>query len=95
MSGAAREFPPIVYLPCVDSVTGPAEGVIELRTTRDGRKALLAYSAYDRMRACCGDRQPWVAVPTQALEALYGADPSDLVLLDVVVPEHQWRGVTR
>jgi len=90
MSGAAREFPPIVYLPCVDSVTGPAEGVIELRTTRDGRKALLAYSAYDRMRACCGDRQPW-----QALEALYGVDPFDLDLLDVVVPEHQRRGVTR
>ncbi|WP_308198841.1 SAV_915 family protein [Rhodococcus sp. F64268] len=55
--------------------------------TQDGRTALLAYSALDRLRKCCGSRKPWVAVPSTTLEALHTASPFDLVLLDIVMPD--------
>ncbi|MGC5163004.1 SAV_915 family protein [Rhodococcus sp. 105337] len=92
MTSAAREVPPIVYLPCIERVTDPADAVIELRRTKDGRTALLAYSAFDRFQRCCGDLKPWVALPSAALEALHRTDPFDLLLLDVVMPEGQVPG---
>lgn len=51
-----RDFPPVVYVPCTRSRTewGPAGQValeILMRMTRDGRIALLAYSALDRSTA--------------------------------------------
>jgi hypothetical protein len=85
------DLPPVLYLPCAAGVVDPAEARPELRRTRDGRLALLAYTALDRLRACCGADQPWVLVRTQALDAIDAADHYDLLLLDVVVPE-QHRG---
>ncbi|PRX44546.1 hypothetical protein B0I33_11155 [Prauserella shujinwangii] len=82
-----REFPPVVYLPCVETVTDPEQARIAMRTTRDGRVALLAYSALDRLHDCCGRNQPWIVLPTAALDALQQAQPFQLVLLDVVIPE--------
>ncbi|WP_308189418.1 SAV_915 family protein [Rhodococcus pyridinivorans] len=87
MGENAREFPPIVYLPCEESVSSPVDAVVEVHTTQDGRTALLAYSALDRFRKCCGSRKPWVAVPYATLEALHTASPFDLVLLDIVMPD--------
>ncbi|WP_424922760.1 SAV_915 family protein [Aeromicrobium chenweiae] len=40
---------------------GRRHGVVGLR---DGRTALLAYTALDRLVDCCGDRQPWVLIET-------------------------------
>lgn len=92
MTSAVREIPPIVDLPCIERVTDPADAVIELRRTKDGRTALLANSAFGRFQRCCGDLKPWVALPSVALEALHRADPFDLLLLDVVTPEGQVSG---
>jgi hypothetical protein len=92
-AGAARvrEFPPVVYVPCTAHVVDPGEAQVAMRTTRDGRVALLAYSALDRLHDCCGEDQPWLVMPTQALEGLRQTQPFQLLLLDVVIPpEHRY-----
>lgn len=81
------DLPPVLYLPCADDVVDPADARPELRRTRDGRLALLAYTALDRLHTCCGAGQPWVLVRTPALDAIGATDRFDLLLLDVVVPE--------
>lgn len=84
-----EDFPPVVYLPCVEPVPDPAQARVAMRTTRDGRIALLAYSALDRLHTCCGRNQPWITMPTVGLDALQQAQPFQLLLLDVVIPEEQ------
>ncbi|KID29085.1 SseB protein N-terminal domain [Prauserella sp. Am3] len=82
------QLPPVVYLP-----TGPHHGTateqadIELRRTPDGRLALLAYSAVDRLVECCGPHQPWMLVQTSDLPALHESQPYELILLDAEIPE--------
>ncbi|RSN61521.1 hypothetical protein DMH01_15295 [Amycolatopsis sp. WAC 04182] len=55
---------------------------------RDGRVALLAYTALDRLAAYCGATQPCVAVITAQLDELDRVTPFDVVLLDLPVPHH-------
>ncbi|MDG4831852.1 hypothetical protein O7627_21460 [Solwaraspora sp. WMMD1047] len=81
-----HDFPPVVYLPCLAEVTDAADARIVMRTTKDGRLALLAYSALDRLRNCCGPTQPWIVAPTIALSRLHAAEPFDLLLLDIMIP---------
>lgn len=90
-----REFPPVVYLPCAEQVTDASDARIDMRETRDGRIALLAYSALDRLHTCCGDDQPWVLMPTDALDDLQKRSPFQLLLLDVVIPDDKRRGAQR
>lgn len=80
------ELPPVVYLPCAEHVAEPADARPELRRTRDGKLALLVYSALDRLRTCCGPAQPWVVVSTEALQQLHDHEPFDLLLMDIPVP---------
>jgi hypothetical protein len=47
----------VVYIPCAPAPSAD-ELIIDLRATRDGRLALLAYSAMDRLVAHCGPHQP-------------------------------------
>jgi hypothetical protein len=82
-----ENFPPILYLPCTEQHASDGNITVELRQTRDGRMALMAYSALDRLMSCCGDAQPWVVVPTTNLDKLQQAQPFELVLLDVTIPE--------
>jgi hypothetical protein len=80
-------FPPVVYVPCSTLSPGDEDLTVDLRTTRDGRLALLVYSALDRLVACCGDKQPWVVMPTASLETIREQTNFELLLLDVEVPE--------
>ncbi|MFC4004169.1 SAV_915 family protein [Prauserella oleivorans] len=81
-------LPPVVYLP-----TGPhagpdtAETHVQLRRTRDGRLALLAFSAVDRLVEGCGEHQPWMLVRTEHLPKLHESQPYDVILLDGAIPE--------
>lgn len=83
------DFPPVVYLPCMETVSDVSQARITMRETRDGRVALLAYSALDRLHSCCGANQPWVVMPTVGLDKLQRAQPFALLLLDVVIPEKE------
>ena len=86
------DFPPALYLPCAEQVVDPAALRIEMRRTRDGRRALLAYTALDRLLDCCGREQPWCLMPTANLGAVQRVDHFDLLLLDVAIPPHERHG---
>lgn len=90
MTNPAEVFPPIVYVP-----TGPAQApeelTIDLRATRDGRLALLVYSAMDRLVTHCGPDQPWTVMATKDLDQIQEATGFELVFLDLDIPEEQRR----
>ena len=79
MSRVIENFPPVVYIP----TTVDTEGVtrVDLRVTRDGRTALFAYSAIDRLEAWFA-KVPWVLVTVEGLQTLYDEEPYDLLLFD-------------
>ena len=82
-------IPPALYLPSTGaSNTRGAE--IELRQMRDGRVALLAYTALDRLARCLGPNQPWVLYPTENLEQLEAVQSYDVIYLDTPVPRNLW-----
>ena len=82
-------IPPALYLPSTGaSNTRGAE--IELRQMRDGRVALLAYTALDRLARCLGPNQPWVPYPTENLDQLEAVQSYDVIYLDTPVPRNLW-----
>lgn len=81
------DFPPVVYVPCSPVAMGDENLSVDLRPARDGRLALLVYSALDRLVDCCGDEQPWVVMPTANLEKVRVETNFELILLDVVIPD--------
>lgn len=83
----APAFPPVVYVPClVDPDTGTER--VHLRTTKDGRTALLAYSALDRLVAGAGD-VPWAVMTVPDLQRVHDTSPYDVLYLDIRIPEQQ------
>ena len=86
MADPADAFPPVVYVPCAPAQTGE-ELTIDLRVTRDGRLALLVYSAMDRLVKHCGPAQPWTVMLTKDLEQARLATGFELILLDLDIPE--------
>jgi hypothetical protein len=86
-SRAREMFPPVVYVPCAPVDVASGELTVDLRQTRDGRLALLVYSALDRLVACCGEDQPWTVLPSQNLEQIRLETGFELVFLDLEIPE--------
>ncbi|XVV15298.1 SAV_915 family protein [Actinoplanes sp. CA-131856] len=83
--------PPFVYVPCAPLRAGDTELTVDLRQTRDGRLALLAYTALDRLVDCCGAEQPWTVMPTENLEEVRLATGFELILFDLEIPPEQRR----
>lgn len=81
------DFPPVVYVPCSPRDPGDEELSVDLRRTREGKLALLVYSALDRLVTCCGEQQPWVVLPTADLEEIREKTDFELILLDIEIPE--------
>jgi hypothetical protein len=86
MTHPAQVFPPVVYVPCAPTQSDE-ELTIDLRQTRDGRLALLVYSAMDRLISHCGAAQPWTVMLTKDLEQARLATGFSLILLDIDIPE--------
>lgn len=84
--GAVRVIPPVLYLPARPGATSD-HAEIELRRLVDGRVALLAYTALDRLGDGCGPDQPWVLYRTSELGVLRVMSPYDVILLDQPLPE--------
>lgn len=78
--------PPVVYVPVDPAGQGDDEAIFELRKLRDGRTALLAYTALDRLVDGCGEHQPWVLVPADAVAAQQASLGYDVALLDADLP---------
>ena len=70
MGEIPADFPPVVYVPCVESVVEPGQARVALRRTHDDRVALLAYSALDRLHHGFGAEAPWVLVTVEGLGQL-------------------------
>lgn len=58
---------------------------MEIRELQDGR-ALLAYTALDRLLTLAGDRQPWVLMRTEDLSQVMREQPYDVVVFDLEIP---------
>ena len=86
--------PPVLYVPCRAETTETGQPKLELRRTKDGRTALLAYTALDRLVDGAGPDQPWVLVQTPALDELGKEQAFDVVYFDLRIPdEHRRNGV--
>lgn len=79
--------PPVLYVPCAGHGSAGQEAGVELRRLDDGRVALLAYTALDRLVQGCGPFQPWVMIETEALGEIDRSQPYDVIVLDAVIPE--------
>ncbi|WP_156096606.1 SAV_915 family protein [Amycolatopsis jejuensis] len=82
-------LPPALYLPT--GATGPTTdggtgANVELRRTPDGRTALVAFTALDRLVDCCGENQPWILINTEHLPRIHQARPYDVIVLDSEIP---------
>lgn len=84
-SATPTVVPPVLYLPVREL---PGEGLFaEVRSTTDGRAALLVFTALDRLLDACGENQPWRLVETVALDAIQDTQPFDLVAFDPELPQ--------
>ncbi len=81
MTTARATFPPVVYVPTVEPV-GDDEPRLAMHRTDDGRVALFAYSALDRLVEFYRADSPWVLMTVADLQHAYDAVPYDLLFLD-------------
>ncbi|GAA1906176.1 hypothetical protein GCM10009737_03690 [Nocardioides lentus] len=77
--------PPVVYLPCRLDADGALSEIMMVRLD-DGRAALMAYSALDRLGRACGDAHPWVLWETERLDEIKDLKHFDAAYLDVALP---------
>lgn len=87
MSGAAsrpsRAFPPVVYAPTVpDDGDGDGQARLELIELVDGRRALFAYSALDRLAEFYRADAGWVLLTVADLQRAHEQVPYDVLFLD-------------
>jgi hypothetical protein len=75
----------VVYLPCRPAA-GEEPARVEMYRLEDGRVALLAYTALDRLARACGPEQAWVLYRTADLGRLDQESPYDIVVLDRALP---------
>ncbi|WP_022867440.1 SAV_915 family protein [Schaalia vaccimaxillae] len=76
----------MLYIPSSGTATSFGTEV-ELRRLTDGRIALLAYTALDRLADHCGPYQPWVLIPTDRLDEIERDQNFDVILLDAEIPK--------
>ncbi|MFC5730724.1 MULTISPECIES: SAV_915 family protein [Nocardioides] len=77
--------PPVVYLPVQTDADGQVTDVKMLKLG-DGRVALLAYTALDRLIDAWGDHQSWLLFETRKVDDIRQVKHFDVKLLDVDVP---------
>ncbi|WP_199916545.1 MULTISPECIES: SAV_915 family protein [Miniimonas] len=93
--GLPFDVPPVFYVPCTRHVTEPDQLEVVYRTTKDGRTALLLYTALDRFQGCNGPDAPWFLAATSWLDELRKVRPYDVVYLDLPLPAHERIGAAR
>ncbi len=78
-----------LYVPCKAVAKGAGEVELELRTSEEGELALVVYSDLETLVACCGESQPWLAVPTDQVETLASQAEADVIARDVDLTDDQ------
>ncbi|WP_245601258.1 SAV_915 family protein [Mycetocola saprophilus] len=79
-------IPPMLYLPIRIDELG--RQFVEVRPHGDGKRALLAFTALDRLASQCGPEQPWIVVQTDRLGEIKEAFPFDVVSFDPAIGAH-------
>ncbi|WP_121254525.1 SAV_915 family protein [Nocardioides ferulae] len=77
-----RALPPVVYVPTTDEPDAADRRIVLHRVT-DGRTALYAYSALDRLHDHYLPESRWVLCDGSALQRIHDATPYDLLFVDV------------
>ncbi|MGH3907700.1 MAG: SAV_915 family protein [Pseudonocardiaceae bacterium] len=82
-------LPPMVYVPA-QRVARDGEAQLELRRLVDGRLVAVTYTTLERLVQGCGERQPWVLLPTPVLERYRDELGIEAVVLDAeLLPERR------
>jgi hypothetical protein len=76
------QLPPVVYVPTTGTPDDAGEVSLELVRGNDGRLALFAYSALDRLEAFYSESAPWALLTVADLQRAYDSVPFDLLFLD-------------
>ena len=86
---AAIIVPPVLYVPVRPHPGGG--NYPEVRVLNDGRKALVVYTALDRLADACGDNQPWVLLAIASIGEIKAEHPFDVVAFDPRLPSELLR----
>lgn len=84
MSSPEAAFPPVVYVP-TSAADDHGQATLEMVELADGRRALFAYSAMDRLMSLHRSDAPWVLLTVADLERAHGEVAYDLLFLDRAV----------
>jgi len=76
----------MLYLPVKERLDGGQDALI--RQLADGRMALLAYTALDRLAEKCGPNQAWIVVSTPNLDRVKELQPFEVVAFDLEIPQN-------
>lgn len=71
------------------SAKADEELVLELRVVEDSDLAVLAYTQLGKLVDCCGEYQPWAAVPVSWVPDLVKRSGADRVVWDAPLAEEQ------
>lgn len=77
--------PPVLYLPVRAHPQGG--NYPEVRPLKDGRTALITYTALDRLADALGENQPWVLLHTSQLGDIKAQHHFDVVAFDPWLPD--------
>lgn len=70
-----------------EAATPPqSEVTVQFAHTPDDELAMLAFSTPERLAACLGDEQPWIAIPKSELQPVQHACEADILETDPVLP---------
>lgn len=78
-------IPPMLYVPVHEYADNVHDLTVDFRRLPDGRLALFAYTALDRLIAGCGTAQSWILLPTVKLDEIGEHTPYDVIVLDMKV----------
>lgn len=79
-----------VYVPTTSTAPDEGRAELALRYTTNGELALLVYSSLDVLVQCCGEHQPWIAVPTTHVSGIATTAEAEAVLVDTAIPQQHW-----
>ncbi|WP_447913385.1 SAV_915 family protein [Microbacterium phyllosphaerae] len=78
---AQQELPPVLYVPA--EVADDDRARIAVRELANGQKAVIAYTALDRLHRGAGAQTPWMLLPSAQLIELASQQRITRLLLDV------------
>lgn len=76
----APDLPPVVYVPARPA--GDGQMAVEMQRLVDGRVAVFAYSAIDRLQEWYAGATGWLALTVEGLQSLHESTPYEVMFVD-------------